>query len=42
MSTILGLQRLQAEAEEVAGNSDTSITCQGNSCISWNCGSTKI
>jgi hypothetical protein len=40
MNKILALQKLQAVSEpiEAPSNSDLSATCDGNSCISYNCG----
>jgi hypothetical protein len=40
MNQVLKLQRLAvAEEDEKEGNSGTSLTCAGNSCISFNCSS---
>ena len=40
MNRILSLQGMTLSYAAVAENSGVSATCAGNSCISYNCGST--
>lgn len=37
MERVLALQMLAPTAEPVEGNSDYSVTCNGDSCVSYQC-----